>query len=215
MRTILYWASAIVLIVLMYATRFDTLAREYLASAYVIRNLVMELVVGLLLVEGLPRELASRLRVPLPVAWLAGMIPLAIWYGPPLLLASLQNPGVRIVQALSWVIGGALLLLPLYSPARENRIRPVPHGLIYLAAALIFSTLVSLFIGFTHYGLYRAYLAPADTLHILDTLQQKFTLTPEMDRQTACLLLWVLSLFAWLWSAMLLFYRMYRTPETK
>ncbi len=143
------------------------------------------------------------------------MIPLAIWYGPPFLIASLHSKSAMLIQAATWLTGGALFFLPLYSPAAERRMTPVPHGIIYLFAAGVFSSLLSIFIGFTRFGLYAPYLAPADTLHILDRLQQHLGLNPEMDQQTACLLMWVLSCLVWLSSVMFMFWRMYKTPEAE
>ena len=214
MRTFCCWATAAAIVVLIYATKFDTLAREYLASAYVIRNLLVELAAALLFVLGLPKGLAARLRVPIAVGWLAGMISLAVWYAPPLLIASLHSGPVRMVQALSWLAGGVLLYVPLFSPAPERRIKAFPHGIAYLFSAAVFSSLLSLFIGFTRFGLYAPYLAPADTLHILPAQQGRFGLSPEMDQQTACLMMWVLSCFVWLWSVMAMFWRLYHTKES-
>src|SRR5438270_551260 len=114
MRTILCWSAAAVLILLCYATRFDTFAREYLASAYVLRNLAIELIAALFIVLGLPHGMAARIRVPLAAGWLAGMIALALWYAPPLLIAAVNSVPVRIVQAITWLAGGFLLLMPVY-----------------------------------------------------------------------------------------------------
>lgn len=213
MRTFGCWAVAAAILALVYATKFDTLAREYLATAYVIRNLLVELAAGLLIVLGFPKPIASRLRVHYVACWLAGMIALAIWYAPPLLIASLHGGSMLLLQAASWLIGGVLLFLPLFSPAPERRIKPFPHGVAYLFSAAVFSSLLSLFIGFSRFGLYAPYLAPADTLHILARLQGRFALTPEMDQQTACLLMWVLSCFVWLWSVMAMFWRLYHTRD--
>jgi len=213
MRTLCCWTVAAAIMILVYATKFDALAREYLASAYTIRNLLVELAAALLIVLGLPKSIAARLRIPAVVGWLAGMIALALWYAPPLLIASLHSGPVRILQALSWILGGVLLYLPLYSPAPEQRMKPFPNGIVYLFAAAVFSSLLSLFIGFTRFGLYAPYLAPADTLHILPALQGRFGLNPEMDQQTACLMMWVLSCFVWLWSVMAMFWRLYHTRD--
>jgi len=215
MRTILCFSAAAVLLLLCYATRFDIFARDYLLTAYILRNLAVELVCGLLIVLGLPRPAAGRLRIPMGLGWPAGMIALALWYAPPLLIASVNSTAVSILQALTWLIGGILFFLPLFSPAPDRRVKPMPHGVVYLLAALVFSSLLSLFIGFSRFGLYTPFLDAKDTLHILDQLQHRWGLTPEMDEQTACLLMWVLSLFVWLWSVMAMFWRMYKTPEAK
>jgi len=182
MRTVCCWAVAAAILILLYTTRFDTLAREYLASAYAIGNVLVELGCGLLIVLGLPKPVASHLRVHFVICWLAGMIALAVWYAPPFLIASLRSGPLRLLQAATWIVGGVLLYLPLYSPDPKRRIKPFPQGIIYLFSAAVFSSLLSLFIGFTRFGLYRPYLAPPDTLHILTALQGRFALSPDMER---------------------------------
>lgn len=211
MRTSICWAAAAALVFLCCATRFGALARDYLLTAYVLQNLVLELAVALLIVLGIPKSLAARLRVPIGVAWPAGMVALALWYAPSLLSASVHSTGIEAIRVLTWIVGGVLFYLPIYSPAPQVRMKPVPQGVIYFLAALVFSSLLSVFIGFTRFGLYTPFLDARDTLHILDQIQQRWALTPEMDEQTACLLMWVLSLFVWMSSVMIMFWRLYHT----
>jgi cytochrome c oxidase assembly factor CtaG len=213
MRTAFCLAAAAAVIVLCCATPFDTLARNYLATAYVLENLLLELGAPVLLVLSLPKPLAQRVRIPLAVGWIAGMVVLALWYAPALLAAAVRSAPVHTVQVLSWIVGGMLFYLPVYSPAPQSRVRPVPHGVVYFLTALVFSSLLSLFIGFSRFGLYTPFLDARDTLHILDQLRGRWGLSPEMDEQTACLFMWVLSLFVWMSSVMVMFWRMYRESK--
>ncbi|MGA2184249.1 MAG: cytochrome c oxidase assembly protein [Bryobacteraceae bacterium] len=209
MRTVIWFAASALTVAAVFASPLELFATVYLASAHVVKHLLLNLVAPFFLVLGLPPSVAGRLRVPAAVAWIAGALSLGAWYVPSLYNAALRDPRVEALQAASWVLGGVLLYLPLYSPARQTRLKPVPPAVIYLFAMAVVASVLGLRLATMQPGPYGSYLAPKDPLHILEALQNGYHLTPEDDQQTAGFLFWIGSCMVFLWSVMIMFYRMY------
>ena len=213
MRIAVCLAVSALLIAGIYASPLELFSKVYLLSAFVVKHLLLNLAVPLLLVRGLPLSIARRVRVPAPIAWVAAAVSLAIWYVPSLYNAGLRDPRVEAVQAISWVLGGILLFLPLFKPAVANRLKPVPPAIIYLFAMAVVASVLGLRLATLPPGLYGSFLAPRDPLHILDDLQNFWHFDPQTDQQTAGLLLWISSCGVFLSSVMLMFYRMYKSER--
>jgi len=213
MRIAVCLAVSALLIAGIYASPLELFSKVYLLSAFVVKHLLLNLAVPLLLVRGLPLSIARRVRVPAPIAWVAAAVSLAIWYVPSLYNAALRDPRVEAVQAISWVLGGILLFLPLFKPAVANRLKPVPPAIIYLFAMAVVASVLGLRLATLPPGLYGSFLAPRDPLHILDDLQNFWHFDPQTDQQTAGLLLWISSCGVFLSSVMLMFYRMYKSER--
>jgi cytochrome c oxidase assembly factor CtaG len=213
MRTVSWFAAAALIVAAVFASPVELFATVYLASVHVVKHLLLNLIAPFFLVLGLPPWVAKRLRVPAALAWIAGAVSLVMWYVPSLYNAALGDARVEALQAASWVLGGMLLYLPLYNPARENRVKAVPQGVIYLFALAAVASVLGLRLATMRPGPYGSYLAPKDPLHILDTLQNRYHFTPEDDQSTAGFLFWLGSCFVFLWSVMAMFYRMYTTEE--
>jgi len=213
MRVAICLAVSTLLIAGIYASPLELFSKVYLLSAFVVKHLLLNLAVPLLLVLGLPRPLARRVRIPAAIAWVAGAVSLVIWYVPSLYNAALRDPRVEAVQAISWLLGGVLLYLPLYTPASPNRLKPVPPALVYLFGMAVIASVLGLRLASMAPGLYGSYLAPKDPLHILDELQSAWHFDPQTDQQTTGLLLWVGSCSVFLTSVMVMFYRMYRSER--
>ena len=208
MRSVIWLAAAAATIASVFLTPLDLLANVYLSSAHVVEHLLLNLLAPLFLVLGLPRPVAARMRVPGILAWIAGAASLVVWYVPSLYNSALAKPGVEAIEAASWVLGGVLLYLPLYNPAKEQRMKAVPQGIVYLFALAVVTSVVGLRLATLVPGPYGTYMAPKDPLHILDALQNQYHLTPEDDQQTAGFFFWVGTCFVFLWSVMIMFYRM-------
>lgn len=209
MRTVMWFAAAALVIAAVFASPLELFATVYLSSAHVVKHLLLNLGAPFFLVLGLPPSLAKRLRPPAALAWIAGAASLVAWYVPSLYNAALRDPLVETLQAASWVLGGVFLYLPLYSPARQQRLKPVPPGAIYLLAMAAIASVLGLRLATMMPGPYGSYLAPKDPLHILEALQNSYHFTPEDDQQTAGFLFWLGSCGVFLWSVMIMFYRMY------
>ncbi|MGA3028594.1 MAG: cytochrome c oxidase assembly protein [Bryobacteraceae bacterium] len=209
MRTVIWFAAAALTVAAVFASPLELFATVYLSSAHVVKQLLLNLIAPFFLVFGLPPFIAKRLRLPAVLAWIAGATSLVAWYVPSLYNAALRDPRVEALQAASWVLGGALLYLPLYNPAKQNRMKAVPQGVIYLFALAAIASVVGLRLATMLPGPYGSYLAPKDPLHILDALQNRYGFTPEDDQSTAGFVFWLGSCLAFLWSVMIMFYRMY------
>ena len=209
MRTALWFGVAAVIVAAIFLSPLELLATVYLSSAFVAKHLLLNLIVPFFLVLGLPQGVAKHLRVPALLAWIAGAASLVAWYVPSLYNAALRDPRVEALQVVSWLLGGMLLYLPLYNPARPNRLKAVPQSIIYLFALAVIASVVGLRLATMLPGPYGSYLAPKDPLHILDILQNRYHMNPEDDQQTAGFLFWIGSCLVFLWSVMIMFYRMY------
>ena len=209
MRTVIWFAASALVIAAVFASPLELFATVYLSSAHVVKHLLLNLVAPFFLVLGLPPSVAKRLRLPAALAWIAGALSLSAWYVPSLYNAALGDPRVEALQAASWVLGGVLFYLPLYNPAKQNRLKPVPSAVIYLFAMAVIASVLGLRLATMQPGPYGSYLAPKDPLHILDALQNGYHFTPEDDQQTAGFVFWLGSCAVFLWSVMIMFYRMY------
>jgi cytochrome c oxidase assembly factor CtaG len=213
MRTVIWFAASALVIAAVFASPLELFATVYLSSAHVVKHLLLNLVAPFFLVLGLPPSVAKRLRLPAALAWIAGALSLSAWYVPSLYNAALGDPRVEALQAASWVLGGVLFYLPLYNPAKQNRLKPVPSAVIYLFAMAVIASVLGLRLATMQPGPYGSYLAPKDPLHILDALQNGYHFTPEDDQQTAGFVFWLGSCAVFLWSVMIMFYRMYTADQ--
>ena len=209
MRTVSWFAAAALIVAAVFLSPLELFATVYLFSAHVVKHLLLNLIAPFFLVLGLPPSIAKRVRAPAAVAWIAGAVSLGLWYVPSLYNAALRDPRVEALQAASWLLGGVLLYLPLYNPAAANRLKPVPQGIVYLFAMAVIASVLGLRLATMPPGPYGGYVAPKDPLHILSELQNGYHLTPEDDQQTAGFLFWIGSCAVFLWSVMIMFYRMY------
>ncbi|HTP88312.1 MAG TPA: cytochrome c oxidase assembly protein [Bryobacteraceae bacterium] len=207
MRSVFLVAAAL-LATAVFISPLEPLASIYLASAHVVKHLLLNFIVPLLVVLGIPPPVGKRLRVPVVVAWCAGTVSLIVWYVPALYNAALGRVGPEMLQAATWVLGGALFFLPLYNPARERRMKAVPAGVLYLFAAAVVASVAGLRLATLPPGPYGSYAAPKDPLHILNALQNTWHFDPEDDQQTAGFVFWLGSCLVYLWSVMVMFYRM-------
>ena len=213
MRTVSWFAASAIVVAAIFLSPLELLATVYLSSAFVVKHLLLNLVVPFFLVLGFPTSIAKHVRVPALLAWLGGAAALVTWYVPSLYNAALLDPRVEAAQVVSWLLGGVLLYLPLYNPVPSNRLKAVPQGIIYLFALAVIASVVGLRLATMLPGPYGSYVAPKDPLHILDALQNRYHLTPEDDQQTAGFLFWICSCMAFLWSVMIMFYRMYTSDR--
>ena len=213
MRVAICLAVSALLIAGIYASPLELFSKVYLLSAHVVKHMLLNLAVPLLLVLGLPLPAARRVRIPAAVAWVAAAVSLVIWYVPSLYNAALRDPRVEAGQAVLWLLGGVLLYLPLYTPASPNRLKPVPPAIIYLFAMTAVASVLGLRLASMAPGSYGSYLAPKDPLRILDELQNFWHFDPQTDQQTAGLLFWIGSCSVFLTSAMVMFYRMYKSER--
>lgn len=216
--------SGIALYVLALISPLDYLGRTYLFSAHMIQHILLLLVVPLLLLLGIPKELAEKglsikpigymMKIfgnPL-VAWFVGVGAMWIWHLPSLHDSVLANDSLYIAQQISFVFIGMIFWWPVFAPVESKRLSPLVSTL-YLSSACLGCTILGMLITFAGAGLYAAYLNPVDTIGILPLLRGELCLTPGVDQQIGGLTMWVPGCLIYLAASMVTLARWYGSPE--
>lgn len=216
--------SGIALYVLALVSPLDYLGRTYLFSAHMIQHILLLLVVPLLLLLGIPKNLAERglsikpigalMRVlgnPI-VAWFLGVGAMWVWHMPSLHDSVLASDRLYIAQQVSFVLIGMIFWWPVFAPVESRRLSPLVSTM-YLASACLGCTILGMLITFAGAGLYGAYLNPVDTIGILPLLRGELCLTPGVDQQIGGLTMWVPGCLIYLAASMITIARWYGAPE--
>jgi putative membrane protein len=180
------FAAGLALLVLVFATPVDTLAREYLLSAHLFQNVVLAEWVPLLLVAGLgPLTAAAlnRYRVVrlLTVPWVAlpvWVVTYVVWHIPVAYEAALRHPEWLLpVEHVTYLLAGVLLWWPLfhYEPwAGRSGAKAT-----YVFAAFLLASPIGLALAFLPDELYAFY---EDALRV-------WGISPLLDQQVAGILM--------------------------
>jgi len=216
--------SGIALYVLALVSPLDYLGRTYLFSAHMIQHILLLLVVPLLLLLGIPKNLAERglsikpigalMRVlgnPI-VAWFLGVGAMWVWHMPSLHDSVLASDRLYIAQQVSFVLIGMIFWWPVFAPVESRRLSPLVSTM-YLASACLGCTILGMLITFAGTGLYGAYFNPVDTIGILPLLRGELCLTPGVDQQIGGLTMWVPGCLIYLAASMITIARWYGAPE--
>jgi cytochrome c oxidase assembly factor CtaG len=205
-RTALF-ALGIALLLLSLVSPLHLLADRYLFSAHMLQHMVLVLAVPPLLLWGLPPRLAGRLLAaaarggpmaraigrPLP-AWVLFNGALWAWHVPVLYEAALGNAVLHRLEHLIFLLTATLFWWPVVAPLAGLTRRPAlaPWAvLLYLAAALVASTLLGIILTFAPPGLYPSYLHPDDPIGLLPFLRGSLGLSAGADQQLGGLLMWI------------------------
>ena len=217
-RGLAWFMAGEVFLAIVVCSPLDVLARQYLFTAEAIEQILVGLVAPYLLIRGIPEAAARHLRLDGPRFWhyfafAAGMVALSMWSVPRLLNASLGSGAVRGLEFATLVVGGAAFWWPIHSPAPEQRIAMVPTALLYLTAATVWCSLIGLVLAFEQPWSSIRYLTPVDTLGIADSLVNDWSLTRQLDQQTAGLLFWVGAASVLLTEVMFVYVRWYKAER--
>jgi len=207
------FAAAFVLLVLCLLSPLQLLSSHYLFSAHMTVHVLLLLVVAPLLVLSLPT------RLPQPVfrffdffyqrpwlAWFCGVGVMWFWHVPPVFNSMMRHDNVFFHQAVHHVETFSLVLSGMifsYPVLRRDGLRALV-GVVYLASACAFCSLLGLMIAFAPTGLYYHYLASYDPYNINQLIQQRLQLTQHDDQQAAGLIMWVPCCFVYLSGALYL-----------
>ena len=168
------------LLFLALVTPLDTLAREYLVWAHLLQNVVIAEWAPLLLVLGVPPDLARRLTDTRPVAFLtrpAVALPLwvatyAVWHVPTLYDAGLRHPSTLLaLEHATYLVSGLLFWWCLWQDA--------PHGLssaaraAYALAAFVLSAPLGLVLALVPKPLYDFYAGAPERVWDLSRLEDQ------------------------------------------
>lgn len=216
--------AGIALYVLALISPLDYLGRTYLFSAHMIQHILLLLIVPLLLLLGIPKDLAEKglsikpigyiMKIfgsPL-VAWFFGVGAMWIWHLPSLHDSVLANDNLYIAQQISFVFIGMIFWWPVFAPVESRRLSPLVSTL-YLSSACLGCTILGMLITFAGAGLYAAYLNPVDTIGILPLLRGELCLTPGIDQQIGGLTMWVPGCLIYLAASMVTIARWYGASE--
>jgi cytochrome c oxidase assembly factor CtaG len=201
----------------------DVLADDYLFSAHMLQHMLLVLATPPLLILGLPRGFAMAIvRVPTlraveralrnpAAAWILGMVALWIWHLPRLYDATLASEPLHIFEHLTFLVTATIFWWPILAPLETSR---MSHGaaFAYLGAAMLATTILGILITFAPVGVYKAYLHPEDSLHILGALRDSWGLTTQSDQELGGLLMWVPGGLVYLGAIMAVLARWYRAP---
>jgi cytochrome c oxidase assembly factor CtaG len=212
------------LYVLALISPLDYLGRTYLFSAHMIQHILLLLIVPLLLLLGMPKQLAEKalkteligyimkiLGNPL-VAWFLGVGAMWVWHLPSLHDKVLANDTLYTTQQISFVLIGMIFWWPVFAPVESRRLSPLVSTM-YLASACLGCTILGMLITFAGAGLYTAYLNPVDTIGILPLLRGDLCLTPGVDQQIGGLTMWVPGCLIYLAASMVTIARWYGAKE--
>lgn len=219
-RSLLWFLAGESVFIGVVCSPLDALAHEYLFTAEALERIAISQIATYLLVLGIREKVVrclrlDRVHISYYFAWIAGMAVLSVWNVPRLLGAALSNESVRGLEFATLLAGGAAFWWPIHSPVREQRMRMLPTSLLYLAAAMVWCSLVGLYLAFEQPWDVMLYSTPPDTLHIADSLLRDWSLSRELDQETAGLLFWIGSATVLLTEVMIVYYRWYISPEER
>lgn len=168
------------LLVAALVTPLDTLARTYLVWAHLLQNVVLAEWAPLLLVLGIPPELAERLARPRVVRMVTQpfvALPLwvgtyALWHVPALYDAALRHPSSLLaLEHATYVVSGALFWWCVW--------QDVPHSLSsmaragYVLAAFVLSAPLGLVLALVPNAIYDAYASAPERVFGLSRLEDQ------------------------------------------
>jgi cytochrome c oxidase assembly factor CtaG len=197
------FTAGVLVLLLALISPLDTLGDTYLFSAHMLQHLLLVLVVPPLLLYGLPaRPVALALRWPPldrwaralsrpPVAWAVGTGTLWLWHAPALYDLALTEPGIHILQHLTFLVSATIFWWPVLGPLPQRRLVPLA-ALAYLFAASVDNGVLGVVLSFAPPGLYPAYAHPPATRGILLLVRRQWGLSGTIDQQAGGLLMWAL-----------------------
>ena len=168
------------LTVLALVTPLDTLAREYLVWAHLLQNVVLAEWAPLLLVLGIPPELAERLTRPRVVAFLTRPVvalPLwvgtyALWHVPVLYDAALRHPSSLLaLEHATYVLSGLLFWWCVWQDAPHRLSSQVRAA--YVFAAFVLSAPLGLVLALVPEPLYSFYAGAAERVWGLSRIEDQ------------------------------------------
>ncbi len=183
---------------------------DYLFSAHMVQHLLLILIVAPLLIIGLPVDPMRRfLRFPWAarlerflswplVAWIVGIGTLAVWHLPSLYNAALANENVHIVQHLSFLVSATIFWWPIFAQLPECR-ADLAVALVYLLMAAFANVLIGAVLMVVPPAFYPVYLHSGDPLHILDSLNVVWPLSPAEDKRVGAMAMIISGGIAFMW----------------
>jgi putative membrane protein len=190
----LYFAAALVVLLLAFISPFSALANGYLFSAHMVQHILLVLIVPALLLLSLPRPFSLRppftyLTHPL-IGWIAGVGAMWLWHAPTLCNAAATSRTVSAIQTTSLLLMGTVFWWQVLAPREEQRLSP-PAGIVYLFTACTACSVLGIILTFAPVSICPVFQHPVDRLGILSMIRGNWGLTSDRDQQIGGLLMWV------------------------
>jgi len=223
-RDAFWFLAGVATLCLSLISPLDPLGDQYLFSAHMLQHLLLILVVPPLLLLGLTAErvtgwlrhssisrAAAILGRP-SIAWLSNLLMMVVWHIPALYNAANAVTAIHICEHLTFLVTGCMFWWPIFTPLREERLRPAP-AMLYLFGAAAISTILGIVITFLPVGHYKPYLHPSDELGALHLVRQTWGISAAEDEKLAGLLMWVPGCTIYFVVFLLELGRWYRAPD--
>ena len=223
--TTAWFAGGVVTMFLALVSPLDPLSDDYLFSAHMMQHILLDMVVPLCFVLGMPADLvrsalrwrpaavAERILGHPVVAWLLGTITLCIWHVPALYNATLESDSVHIFEHLTFLVTGTILWWPAFNRVPGLQLAPT-MSVLYLGLAAMANGILGIVFSLSSTPYYEPYLNPKDELELLPLLRGKWGLYPLSDQQLGGGFMWVLGSVIYLWAIVVVVLRWYREADT-
>jgi cytochrome c oxidase assembly factor CtaG len=210
----IFMVTGLTVLLLCFFSPLHILSSYYLFSAHMTVHVLLLLVVGPLMVLGLPvhnnrfSSLFHFLKQHPVTGWLAGIGTMWLWHIPILFNMAMASGHHRsfdllsIMESTSLVLAGILFSAPVIHPRKEYRLDPL-SGIVYLFTACIGCSLLGLLITFAPAGTYHHFLAHHD-IYGLNKIIVQSGITQATDQQAAGLIMWVPCCFIYVGGSMYL-----------
>lgn len=231
-RKALYFAAAILLIVLCMASPLHFLGENYLFSAHMLSHVLIILIAGPLIVTSIPKEnrfhkqllFFSKKIAKTPIlAWLCGVVMMWFWHIPSIfnsLFTMNHSSGIHFMSGLmyfhflSLLTAGMIFSWLIINPYDSYRLKPLT-GVLYLSTACVFCSLLGLIITFSHVGTYTHYINIIDNYGFLQLIRNNWKISAAADQQMAGLIMWVPCCFIYLSASMVLLIKWFGSDYRK
>lgn len=199
-RTACFWCAFVVAFICLFSP-LHLLSSHYLFSAHMTVHVLLLLVIGPLLVLGLPQQgemllsFFSFLKQHPLAGWLTGLGAMWFWHVPLVFNAAMGEAHqthlslVALLETASLVFAGVLFAAPVLHPDKACRIDAL-SGVVYLFTACIGCSLLGLLITFAPGGTYHHFLSRHDS-EGLNQIILRAGITQAIDQQAAGLIMWV------------------------
>lgn len=200
-QRIVYFITAIFLMVICFFSPLHILSEHYLFSAHMAVHVLLLLCVGPLLMLSLSKNLDHSIFLffkqrPV-ISWLTGVGIMWVWHIPIVFNNSMgymqgMESGfqlINFIEAISLIIAGIIFSAPVLHPNKKLRIDAMT-SVVYLFTACIGCSLLGLLITFAPLDTYHHFLSMHDNYGFNKIIQQ-YGVNQMKDQQAAGLIMWV------------------------
>lgn len=216
-----WFFSGWVIYIVAIASPIAFLADHFLFSAQMTAHVMILLLAAPLMVIGISNDnrfkkqldILSKFLNRFPIiAWLTGVGIMWFWHipyiyqhvmGNAMMHSTISAESIMFAHHASLLLSGFIFCWPVVSPNKSCRINALA-GVLYLAVACVFCSLLGLLITFAPAGFYAMHAAMPANIGFQGNIQNNWGITQADDQQMAGLIMWVPCCFIYLSGAMIL-----------